>query len=74
MFFSPAYLIFMAPAFLLMMLAYVFAFDVDKFTLDGRPQQVPARQGWRVLQLAETVRQKCQEQFLTLGAARARLS
>jgi len=40
--------------------------------LDGKPQQVPARQGWRVLQLAETIRQKCQEQFLTLGAARAR--
>jgi virulence factor len=40
--------------------------------LEGKPQQVPARQGWRVLALAETIRQKCQEQFLTLGAARAR--
>lgn len=38
--------------------------------LDGKPPQVPARQGWRVLALAETVRQKCHEQFLTLGAAR----
>jgi predicted dehydrogenase len=40
--------------------------------LEGKPQQVPARQGWRVLALAETIRQKCQEQFLTLGTARAR--
>jgi predicted dehydrogenase len=40
--------------------------------LEGKPQQVPARQGWRVLALAETVRQKCREQFLTLGAAQAR--
>ncbi len=39
--------------------------------LEGRPQQVPARQGWRVLRLADVIRQKCQEQFLTLGAARA---
>ncbi len=40
--------------------------------LEGKPQQVPARQGWRVLRLADVIRQKCQEQFLTLGAARAR--
>jgi predicted dehydrogenase len=40
--------------------------------LGGVPQQVPARQGWRVMKLAETIRQKCQEQLLTLGAAKAR--
>lgn len=38
--------------------------------LEGKPQQVTARQGWRVLQLAETVRRKCQEQFRTLGTSR----
>jgi len=51
--------------------------ELQHFTqsiLDGKPQQVPARQGWRVLQLAETVRRSCQEHFLTLGAARARLN
>ncbi|HVO68698.1 MAG TPA: Gfo/Idh/MocA family oxidoreductase [Aggregatilineaceae bacterium] len=42
--------------------------------LEGKPQQVPARQGWRVLHLADAIRQECQENFLTLGAARARAS
>jgi predicted dehydrogenase len=39
--------------------------------LEGQPQQVPARQGWRVLELAETIRQKCQAQLLTLGTSPA---
>ena len=42
--------------------------------LDGRPPQVPARQAWRVLRLAETIREKCQAEFLTLGAAKMALA
>jgi len=40
--------------------------------VEGKPTQVPARQGWRVLQLAETIRQQCQEKLLVLGPANAR--
>ncbi len=39
---------------------------------EGKPSQVPARQGLRVLQLAETVRQTCQQNMLVMGQVRAR--
>ncbi len=39
---------------------------------EGKPSQVSARQGLRVLQLAETIRQACRENLLVMGQVRAR--